>query len=418
MEHIDMSAQTIKIFDTTLRDGQQCPGAGMSLEKNIEYAQMAAQMGIDVLEAGFPAASELDFIIANLIAKEISHQTHSPTIAALCQLRDAQFTKTLQALEPAIAHRKARLHTYLPVDPILMASSLGSQADDRHKLVEDVYRLIKTAHDAGVEVEFSPEGYSRLGNNFSFTTDVIRAAISAGATVINCPDTIGGACILQKEDYFVENMKIHAKMMRSEFPDKEITWSVHCHNDFGLALDNTIHAVFFGPATQIEGCFNGIGERAGNVALEQCIMFIKHFGAQSHNGKTFHTDVNTEGLQKISDFVNENMLTRQPHWPITGGNAAKHTAGGHTNAILKNPLVYQPFDPKETGQEISLLFGPLSGSNHAQAIIEKKGYVCAETEKAAITQYIKNHYADRRKGITDEELIHAYLKYQEESNYA
>ncbi|MFI4955253.1 MAG: 2-isopropylmalate synthase, partial [Gammaproteobacteria bacterium] len=218
--------------------------------------------------------------------------------------------------------------------------------------------------------------------------------------------------ILQKEEYFVEKMKRHAQIIKEEFPDKEITWSAHCHNDFGLALENSMNSVLYGPATQIEGCFNGIGERAGNVALEQCIMYIKHFGQLGCEGRTFYTDVNTEMLQTISDFVNDNMLVRQPHWPITGDNAAKHTSGGHTNAILNNPLSYQAFDPKEVGKEISLLFGPLSGSNHAKSIIEKYGYTCAEEEKTAIAQYIKNHYAERRKGITDEELIHAYLQYK------
>jgi 2-isopropylmalate synthase len=407
-----MTVQQVKIFDTTLRDGQQCPGAGMAFEKNIEYAQLAAKAGIDVLEAGFPAASQTDFMIVNTIAQEIAASNNSPIIAALCQLRESQIDMTLKALQPAIPYHKARLHTYLPVDPELMRASLGEYADKRQNIITDVYQFIKKAIDSGVEVEFSPEGYSRMGKNFDFVTDLIRAAITAGATIINCPDTIGGACKWEGTEYFVEKMQQHASLMQLEFPDKNITWSAHCHNDFGLALENTMNAVFLGPVTQIEGCFNGIGERAGNVPLEQCIMYLKYFGAMGNGKKTFFTRANSEALQAISDFVSRYMLPRQPHWPITGENAMKHSSGGHTNAIIKNPLAYQAFDPKEIGNEISFLFGPFSGGSHAKTVIEKMGYHCAEEEKATIAQFIKNYYPDRRKGITDKELLEAYLHYR------
>ncbi|HVV68996.1 MAG TPA: alpha-isopropylmalate synthase regulatory domain-containing protein [Gammaproteobacteria bacterium] len=409
-----MNTQTIKIFDTTLRDGQQCPGAGMAFEKNIEYARLAAKAGIDVLEAGFPSASQTDFMIVNTIASELIAENHnSPIIAGLCQLREQQIEITINALQPAISHQKARLHTYLPVDPNLMASSLGDYANQKDTILKDLYRFIRQAREAGLEVEFSPEGYSRMGENFNFVTEAIIAAVSAGATIINCPDTIGGACKLEGEKYFVEHMKQHAAIIKKQFPDKNITWSAHCHNDFGLALENTMNAIFFGPVTQIEGCINGVGERAGNVSLEQCIMYIKHFGDRGANAQSFTTNVNTEVLQELSDFVDLYMLPRQPHWPITGENAARHSSGGHTNAVIKNPLAYQPFDPRVIGKEISFLFGPLSGGNHAKTIIEKFGYICEEHEKAAIAQFIKNQYADRRKGITDTELLQAYLLYRQ-----
>jgi 2-isopropylmalate synthase len=407
-----MKPQQIIIFDTTLRDGQQCPGAGMSFEKNIEYAQLAAKVGVDVLEAGFPAASQTDFMIVNTIAKEIPTENSGPIIAAFCQLREQQIDITMEALKPALRYKKARLHTYLPVDPALMSASLGAYAKQHRKIIDDVYQFIKKAKNANLEIEFSAEGYSRMQDNFDFITDVFRAAISAGATIINCPDTIGGACKLQGSDYYVEKMKQHADIIQKEFPNENITWSVHCHNDFGLALENTTNAVFLGPATQIEGCFNGVGERAGNVALEQCIMYFKAFGSIGNGEKTFFTNANSEMLQTISDFVSRYMLPRQPHWPITGDNAAKHSSGGHTNAIIKNPLAYQPFDPKEAGKEISFLFGPLSGGSHAMNIIKKFGYHCEENEKTIIAQYIKNYFANRRKGITDQELLQAYLDYR------
>lgn len=379
--------------------------------KNIEYAKFAARARVDVLEAGFPSASKLDFLIVKTIAEEISEKETSPIIAALCQLRENQFESSIRSLEPAIPFRKARLHTYLPVDPQLM-DALGDYGKDYKKIIEDVYRLVKYAVKQGVEVEFTAEGYSRLGENFSFVTDAIRAAIDGGATIINCPDTIGGACKLQGKDYFVENMNKHANIMSKEFPDKDITWSAHCHNDFGLALENSINAVLNGPATQIEGCFNGVGERAGNVSLEQVVMYIKTFAANFDENKSFYTNIKSEFLQNISNFVSINMLQRQPHWPITGENAAKHSSGGHTNAIIKNPLSYQPFDPKEIGNNISFLFGPFSGGNHAKDIIEKYGYKCDDNEKAKIAQYIKDCHVERRKGITDRELIVTYLNYR------
>jgi 2-isopropylmalate synthase len=419
----------IQVFDTTLRDGQQCPGAGMSFEQNIAYAQLAAKLKVDVLEAGFPSASNVDFAIVQTIAQDLGRQKNAPVIAGLCQLREEQVIKTMEALHPAVACQKARVHVYLPVDPALMPISLGERADDHKGIIADLHRLIKMAVDDGFEVEFSPEGYSRMAHHFDFVSELFRAAVEAGVSVINCPDTIGGAFSLEGDDYFVNKMNRHAEMVKKEFPQKQITWSVHCHNDFGLAVQNTVNAVFLGPARQIEGCINGIGERAGNAALEQCIMVIDKFGQQvaeqsadkngtknKQNGH-FYTTLAKEHLQAASDFVSANMLPRQPHSPVCGENAAKHSSGGHTNAVLKNPLAYQPFDPRDIGKDITFLFGPMSGSNHAKSIIESFGYICEDNEKTQIAQYIKEQYSHRRKGITDKELIEAYLKYRKEVSH-
>ncbi len=409
---VSNSSRHIKIFDTTLRDGQQCPGAGMSFADNLRYAHLAREVGIDVLEAGFPSASKGDFAIVSAIASEVGALADSPVIAGLCQLRQTQFELTLEALRPALARGRARLHVYLPVDPVLMAASLGDRAQHPAELVSDVHRFILHAASSGIEIEFSLEGYSRMGKNFDFATDAIRAAISGGARIINCPDTIGGACRLQGEDYFVAKMKRHAAMMAVEFPGVPLTWSVHCHNDMGLALDNSMNGVFAGPARQIEGCINGVGERAGNVAIEQCALYLKQYAACVDRQEPFYTKIKLEKLQSISDFVSAHMLPRQPHFPICGANSAKHTSGGHTNAILKDPLAYQPFDPRDTGTEITFVFGPLSGGNHAQSIIKKFGYVCRDEEKTLIAQFIKDLYAERRKGITDEEVLAGYFEYR------
>lgn len=405
-------SRKVAIFDTTLRDGQQCPGAAISFEQNLEYARLAHRAGIDILEAGFPAASKLDFDIVHAIATESATHASFPTVAALCQQRREQVEKTIEALMPAAPHGKARLHMYLPVAPALMEASLGERSRDKAALVREAYELILLASKAGMEVEFSPEGYSRVGENFDFTTDLLRAAIDGGATILNCPDTIGGGCWLEGQGYFVSLMSRHAAVLGKEYPDRDITWSTHCHNDFGLALHNSLQSVFAGPCRQIEGCFNGIGERAGNVSLEQVILALHHFGACADPERPFHTGVNLDQIQNLSNFVAVHMLPRQPHWPITGENAAKHSSGGHTNAILHNPLAYQPFDPREVGKEISFVFGPLSGGNHAKSIIEGAGYRCSDSEKAAIAQFIKTFYETRRKGVTDDEVLAAYFEYR------
>ncbi|MFN8390600.1 MAG: alpha-isopropylmalate synthase regulatory domain-containing protein [Bdellovibrionota bacterium] len=402
----------VRIFDTTLRDGQQCPGAAMSFENNLEYVRLASELGVDVLEAGFPSASAVDFEIVHTIARDFSGNANSPIIAGLCQLREEQIDRTIEALLPAVPHKKALLHVYLPVGKELMPASLGERANDKAKLVKEVYDFVRKAAQAGCEVEYSPEGYSRMDENFDFVTDTIRAAVEAGAHVINCPDTIGGGCVFQGEEYFVNKMQQHANIIAKEYPGRSVIWSAHCHNDFGLATQNSVNAVFYGPCRQIEGCFNGIGERAGNAALEQCIMIIRHFAKYVDKENPYYTNIRTEHLQQVCDFVSKNMLPRQPHWPVTGDNAAKHSSGGHTNAVLKNPLAYQPFDPKEVGKEISMLFGPLSGGNHAKAIVEKAGYRCSNEEKAEMAQFIKNLYATRRKGITDDELMKGYFRYR------
>ena len=395
-------SKKIYIFDTTLRDGQQSPGAGMSFEDNIEYAKLANELNIDVLEAGFPSASNLDFEIVNTISKMMAEQNSNMTIAGLCQLREAQIRITMDALRPSLASGNARVHTYLPVDPQLAQASLGSK-NNQEQNIKNVYDFIKIATDEGFEVEFSAEGYSKLADTFDYVTDVIRAAVKAGATIINCPDTIGGACDKEGKDYFVANMIKHAQIIKEEFPNKNIIWSAHCHNDLGLALTNSMNAVFNGVATQVEGCINGVGERAGNASLEQCIMYLNLFG-----GNKFHNDINIKSLKKASDFIADKMLSRQPHSPITGLNSAKHTSGGHINAILKNPLAYQPFDPETVGNEISFVFGPLSGGNHSKKVIESFGYICENSEKAVIAQQIKDFYSERRKGVTDDELLDAY----------
>ena len=381
--------------------------------ENLQYAELARKLNIDVLEAGFPSASELDFEIVHEIATRYSERADAPSVAGLCQLREAQITRTIEALSPAVGKEcvRPRLHVYVPVDPNLMQASLGDKLS-HEQILKDLESGIAEAVSRGLQVEFSPEGYSRMDENFDFVTELILTAVSAGAEVINCPDTVGGACEFQAEAYFPAKMTQHAELVADRFPDKEIIWSVHCHNDFGLAVANSINGVTKGPATQIEGCINGIGERAGNAALEQIILILDAFSRDERSGELYYTNAKLEHLGEICGFVSEHMLPQQPHSPVSGANAARHSSGGHTNAVLKNPLVYQPFDPRRIGVEVSLSFGPLSGGNHAKSVIEQAGFICGDDEKAQIAQHIKNYFQDRRKGITDTELLRAYVDYR------
>ncbi len=202
-----MSTQ-IYILDTTLRDGQQSPGAGMSYADNLHYSSLAHKLKIDILEAGFPSASNTDFKIVNQIAKDMAYIKSEMKISGLCQLREDQVHKTMEALAPSLAINRARIHIYVPVDPELMPVSLGNLANDKPLIIETVHKLIKVMTSTGFEVEFSPEGYSRMRDNFDFTTDVIRAAVDAGAGIINCPDTIGGASRYEGENYFVNKITL------------------------------------------------------------------------------------------------------------------------------------------------------------------------------------------------------------------
>jgi 2-isopropylmalate synthase len=262
--------------------------------------------------------------------------------------------------------------------------------------------LVSIAVSSGYEVEFSCEDYSRSYDNFNFVNDLLMAVAQAGVSIINVADTVGIASKYQGEKYFVNILNRHELNIRSSYP--QITWAVHCHNDFGLALENTMNAIVDGPVREIQGCINGIGERAGNVALEQCIMIIEEF----LNEKFYHT-VNLTEINEISDFVSQKMLKKNCYMPIVGSNIAKHSAGGHTNALLVDPKSYQAFDLNKINTNMSLVFGPSSGGNHAKKIFESFGYYVDEHEKTDIACKIKKLIA-RKKIFSHKDMLEAYIK--------
>merc|ERR1719411_1038763 len=195
---------------------------------------------------------------------------------------------------------------------------------------------------------------------------------------------------------------VKARIGAEEYEAKGVIWSTHNHNDLGNAVINSLNAVVDGPCLQVEGCINGVGERAGNVALEQVVMNLEairskkidryHNDDQASDGKycIHEHGLHLPYLKHASDLIAQNMLPRQPNWPITGDNSAKHTSGGHTRAVMEHPLAYQPFNPKEVGNEVSMVFGPNSGGNLAKNIIEKQGYVCVNRKSAPESERIKH----------------------------
>lgn len=395
----------IVFFDTTLRDGQQSPGAWMSISDNVRYAQGAKKLGVDYLEAGFPSASWAEFERVQTIIAEIVDAT-SPVIVGLTQIRPHLVEKTIASLLPAAPYKKGRMHIYIPIDPKLAAVSIWTAHPK--EFCEELYVSCKQATDAWLSVEFSLEGYSRMGENFDLGTELICAAIEWWATMINCPDTIGMGHRSQGEAYFVQHMRTHAARISELYPHKEIFRSTHNHNDIWTAVENSLYAVTQWPATQIECTMNGVGERAGNASLEQLAIQIYLYGQQMGITHGLHM----EYLQELSDLIAEKMLPRQPHRPVTWVNAARHTSWGHVNALLKDPSVYQPFDPKIVWKPgISLLFWLSSWGNHVKEIVEWAWYRCDKEKAAPCAQYLKDTYADRYKWISDEEVVAWFLAF-------
>lgn len=392
-------------FDTTMRDGRQCPGAWVTDAHYFEYIALANRVGFDVIEAGFPSSSESEFWQVKEVADRAWSGEISSMIAGLCQLRRDQVERTIRSLEWAVKARKAFFHTYLPVDPKLLRASIGDI--DRAAEIQKVSDFISLAVWQGMIAQFSPEGYSRVWENFDFTTDLIRSAVQAWATYINCPDTIGGASHYEGQNYYVENMRRHKEIIDREFPWNGVVWSVHTHNDLGNAVENSIWWVVNGVARKVEWTVAWVWERAGNADLLQVVMNLRQF-----HDKRFDTNhIDTSLFWSIGNLVSRSMLPVQPHYPIIGANAYRHTSGGHVNALQHDSSVYHPFDPVSVGGNVSFIFGPQSGWNLAQEIVEKSGIKFEGNEKV-FAQYLKNAFPERRKGMTDGEIINAYHQWK------
>lgn len=377
-----MSDQII-IFDTTLRDGEQCPGASMNLREKMEVARQLARVNVDVIEAGFPVISDGDFEAVHTIATEIK----GPVIAGLARC----VTKDIEAVAAAVkpAGDRGRIHVFLATSAIHREFKLKKAVDEIIRLTREGVTLAKS-HNR--DVEFSPEDGSRTEPEV--LARVVEAAIESGATTINIPDTVGFAV---PEQYAALISYLRSNVRNID----DAVLSVHCHDDLGLAVANSLAAAKAG-ARQIEGTFNGIGERAGNCALEEVIMAIKtradYFGAM-------HTNIQTREILKTSRIVSRmSGLHVARSKAIVGENAFAHSSGIHQDGILKKRETYEIMDPEEVGWGGTEL--PLtkhSGRHAMLSRLEHLGFKLTEQETGAVFERFKE-IGDKKKFVYDDDL--------------
>ncbi len=380
-----MKNNRIIIFDTTLRDGEQCPGASMNLREKLEVARQLARLKVDVIEAGFPVISEGDFASVKTIATEIK----GPIIAGLARCVAKDIDAAGEAIKPA--GRRGRIHVFLATSKIHREFKLGKARDEILRLAVDGVKRAKGFVD---DVEFSPEDGSRTEPEF--LVQVCKAVVAAGATTVNIPDTVGWAV---PEQYAALIGQLYDAV--PEFRSGKSVISVHCHNDLGLAVANSLAAVRAG-ARQIECTVNGIGERAGNAAVEELVMAIKTRGDFFQG---FSCGVNTKEIVRSSRLVSRmSGLVVQRSKAIVGENAFAHSSGIHQDGILKKRETYEIMDPQEVGWGLTEL--PLtkhSGRSAVAARLKHLGFKMSEADVAAIFARFKE-IGDKKKFVYDDDL--------------
>ena len=376
-----MSQNQVIIFDTTLRDGEQSPGASMTKDEKLRIARALEKLRVDVIEAGFAIASLGDFEAVKLIADTIQDSI----ICSLSRAVDADIDRAAEALAGANA---GRIHTFIATSPIHMQHKLRLPPD---QVVEQAVRAVKRARNLCADVEFSCEDAGR--SEIDFLCRIIEAAIDAGARTINIPDTVGYAIPHQ----FAET--IGQIIQRVPNADKAV-FSVHCHNDLGLAVANSLAAVTAG-ARQVECTINGLGERAGNAALEEIVMAIK----TRKDLLDVHTRIETENILAASRLVSGiTGFPVQPNKAIVGANAFAHESGIHQDGVLKHRETYEIMSAQSVGWHTNKLsLGKLSGRNAFRSRLEELGIeLSGEALNAAFARF--KQLADRKHEIFDEDL--------------
>jgi len=371
------------IFDTTLRDGEQCPGASMNLREKLEVARQLARLNVDVIEAGFPVSSEGDFEAVQRIATEV----RGPIIAGLARCVPKDIEAVAAAVKPA--GDRGRIHVFLATSKIHRDFKLKKAHEEILRLASDGVKLAKSY---AKDVEFSPEDASRTEPEF--LAQVVETVIAAGATTVNIPDTVGFA-VPEQFGALIKYLKDNVRNI------DEAILSVHCHNDLGLAVANSLAAVQNG-ARQIEGTINGIGERAGNVAIEEIVMALKT-RADVFGG--VHTDVHTREILKTSRIVSRmSGMHVQRSKAIVGENAFAHSSGVHQDGILKKRETYEIMDPVEVGWGGTELPLTKHSGRHAMAVrLEHLGYNLSEAEIGAVFERFKD-IGDKKKFVYDDDL--------------
>jgi 2-isopropylmalate synthase len=382
-----MTAQTksekdrVVIFDTTLRDGEQCPGATMTHEEKLEVAELLDAMGVDIIEAGFPIASEGDFAAVHEIAK----RSKNSVICGLSRAAFKDIDRCAEAIKPA---KRRRIHTFISTSPVHMKYKLQKKP---HEVFEMVVAQVTRARGHTDDVEWSAEDATRTERDF--LCRCVEAAINAGATTINIPDTVGYTV---PEEYFAL-----IDMLRTRVPNADkARFSTHCHNDLGMAVANSLAGVKAG-ARQIECTINGIGERAGNAALEEVVMAIK----VRNDVLPFWTGIQATMLTRASKLVSAaTSFPVQYNKAIVGRNAFAHESGIHQDGMLKNAQTYEIMTPESVGvKQTSLVMGKHSGRHAFIHKLEELGYELAGNQlEDAFVRF--KALADRKKQIFDEDI--------------
>ncbi|KAF3996642.1 2-isopropylmalate synthase [Glaciimonas immobilis] len=378
------SPEKLIIFDTTLRDGEQSPGASMTKDEKIRIAKQLERMKVDVIEAGFAAASPGDFEAIKAIAGIIREST----VCSLSRANDKDIARAAEALKPA---ERKRIHTFLATSPLHMEKKLRMSPD---QVFEQAKMAVRYARNFTDDVEFSPEDGSR--SELDFLCRVLEAVIKEGATTINFADTVG---------YGVPELYGHMlKTLRERIPNSDkVIWSVHCHNDLGMAVANSLAGVMIGGARQVECTINGLGERAGNTALEEIVMAVKT------RRDYFNLDVAIDTTQILAASRLVSQITGfvvQPNKAVVGANAFAHASGIHQDGVLKARDTYEIMRAEDVGWSANkIVLGKLSGRNAFKQRLQDLGIdLDSEAEiNAAFARF--KELADQKSDIFDEDII-------------
>jgi 2-isopropylmalate synthase len=378
-----MSTEKLIIFDTTMRDGEQSPGAMMTLEEKLRIARQLERMKVDVIEAGFPASSNGDFEAVKAVAKLIKDST----VAGLCRANDKDVQRGIDALKGA---KSWRIHTFLATSELHMKMKLRMTPD---QVFEQAKLAVRYAKNACPDVEFSPEDASR--SDADFLCRVLEAVIKEGATTINIPDTVGYAV----PEQFGELIK--SLRTRISNSDKAV-WSVHCHNDLGMAVANSLAAVRIGGARQIECTVNGLGERAGNTSLEEVVMAVR-------TRKDFfdlETRINTKEIVPASRLVSQiTGFVVQPNKAVVGANAFAHASGIHQDGVIKARETYEIMTAEDVGWSANkIVLGKLSGRTAFRQRLKELGIELDNEEGYNKAFQRFKDLADKKSEIFDEDL--------------
>ena len=369
------------IFDTTLRDGEQAAGGTLNIQEKLEIARQLEKLGVDVIEAGFPISSPGNFEAVNIIAREV----HAPAICALTHANPKAIDRAWEAVKMA---EHPRIHVFLSASDIHLSYQLKKSRDEVLQTARDMVARAKSYTD---DIEFSPMDASRTEPKYLY--QILEAVIAAGATTVNIPDTVGYA-VPDEFGGLIEGI------LKNVTNIGKAVVSVHCHNDLGLAVANSLEAIRRG-ARQVECTINGIGERAGNASLEEIVMTIK-------TRKDFFdltTDIDTRQIYKASRLVSDlTGFTVQPNKAIVGANAFRHESGIHQDGVIKMPITYEIMDPRTVGiPSSSLVLGKLSGRHAFKERLAELGYSLSDADLIRAFTAFKE-LADKKKKVTDRDI--------------